>query len=244
VDLAGDLSQYAPGGGNTGIPFQSPRGGFNRGEYEYIQRRLAQRAMFEAIQREAFPHRKAWELEEDWNLYNQTQDPALRNEEPQYARMLGRDGHPAAYLTERGQSVVARVHPRWSDIVVVDVRAVISRITPELFHRWFPGVGATPPHYMNVALASKERLGECGTILICRKERVVALAVALFGKSLFFGPCNHCKQHPPVHRNRIFLECRRRVEAREQGACNECLWSGKTSKDCHFGKLSFCIPVC
>jgi hypothetical protein len=95
-------------------------------------------------------------------------------------RLLDIEGITDAYLAEGGAVLVARVHPRWSDILVVNIACLRSRLGSEV--NILPEATNATHTFRTVSLASQNRLGPPGLAQPPATMRMAqALAISLFG---------------------------------------------------------------
>jgi hypothetical protein len=205
---------------------------------------------FYSIQEQHFPERSEEDIERRFyevrdaraardaraHLGPRAQNQELQQREHQSAalpsvaeRLLDIEGITDAYLAEGGAVLVARVHPRWSDILIVNIACLRSLLGSEV--NILPEATNATHTFRTVSLASQNRLGPPGLAQPPATMRLAqALAISLFGATCP-RTCLQCEEGS----NPVLLECRRRA-GYFGGACSECVLHGRRETCSSFGK--------
>lgn len=124
----------------------------------------------------------------------------------------------------------ARVHPRMSNILVVDLGTLESILGPD-FNR-LPEIVPIIDPVQEVLLAKKESLGSTRFAQpTTKRHEVQAVAIAVAGIEVTIR-CNHCDDTATRTEKPVFHECRRTIGFLG-GACNNCVYHGR-GQDCSY----------
>jgi hypothetical protein len=223
-----------------------PQAGFTQDEDDQIQNLHSfHRLTFYTIQEQHFPDRSVKDIERRFyevrdaraHLGPRAQNQELQQQrEPQSAalpsvaeRLLDIEGITDGYLVEGSATLIARVHPRWSDILVVNIAYLRYLLGSNV--NLFPEATNATHTFRTVSLASQNCLGPPGSAQrpVMNSRMSQALALSLFGAACP-RTCLQCEEGS----NPVFLECRRQA-GYAGGACNECVLHER-GQMCSLGK--------
>jgi len=224
-----------------------PQAGFTQDEDDQIQNLHSfHRLTFYTIQEQHFPDRSVKDIERRFyevrdaraHLGPRAQNQELQQQqrEPQSAalpsvaeRLLDFVGITDAYLVEGSATFIARVHPRWSDILVVNIAYLRYLLGSNV--NLFPEATNATHTFRTVSLASQNCLGPPGSAQrpVMNSRISQALTLSLFGAACPIT-CLQCEEGS----NSVFLECRRQA-GYAGGACNECVLHER-GQTCSLGK--------
>jgi hypothetical protein len=136
---------------------------------------------------------------------------------------------------------LARAHPRWPDILVVNLFVLRNLLGLDLID--FPGLIEFPDllhshdEFQNIQL---RQMNTAQHYHFHTKQDAMILALAVSRNTTVLGPCNHCQDHAHGPSNPFFFECRSQTSI-FGGACGNCELH-KMRKECSYCELYFQIP--